>query len=206
MYRTEHIEYYGIKNSAPIDTPRQDIDWDAPYERNGDVISDSAIEADGVNVRSDQDDTYGIVDSQVQAEMEPEPTDRLAYTGEPDLEELTTSENPENKKKRRDLLNYFHTGDENVLNKDQYTEEYRALQISVKEALRTRGVVGEQVILKELQQMLTKEVWTPVDGRKLTAEERSRVIRSSMGCSRRTSHTEGVTADAHQGSVDTSGR
>ena len=28
--------------------------------------------------------------------------------------------------------------------------------------------------------MLTKEVWTPVDGRKLTAEERSRVIRSSM--------------------------
>jgi hypothetical protein len=28
--------------------------------------------------------------------------------------------------------------------------------------------------------MLTKRVWTPVDGKKLTAEERSRIIRSSM--------------------------
>ena len=44
----------------------------------------------------------------------------------------------------------------------------------------TRGVVGEQVILKELQQILTKGVWTPVDGRQLTAEEKYRVILSSM--------------------------
>jgi Reverse transcriptase (RNA-dependent DNA polymerase) len=34
--------------------------------------------------------------------------------------------------------------------------------------------------MKELSQMITKGVWTPIDGRKLTAEERSRIIRSSM--------------------------
>jgi Reverse transcriptase (RNA-dependent DNA polymerase) len=36
------------------------------------------------------------------------------------------------------------------------------------------------VIMKELNQMLTKRVWTPVDGKKLTAEQRSQIIRSSM--------------------------
>ena len=54
------------------------------------------------------------------------------------------------------------------------------MNISVKEALRTRGDEAERVIMKELKQMLTKNVWTPVDGRKLTGEQRSRVIRSSM--------------------------
>jgi hypothetical protein len=33
--------------------------------------------------------------------------------------------------------------------------------------------------MKELSQMIIKGVWTPIDGRKLTAEERSRIIRSS---------------------------
>jgi hypothetical protein len=50
----------------------------------------------------------------------------------------------------------------------------------VREAIRTRGEEVERVIMKELSQMITKGVWTPVDGRKLTAEERSRIIRSSM--------------------------
>jgi hypothetical protein len=34
--------------------------------------------------------------------------------------------------------------------------------------------------MKELEQMLGKKVWTPVDVRTLTAEQRSGVIRSSM--------------------------
>ena len=54
------------------------------------------------------------------------------------------------------------------------------LNISVKEALRTRGDDAERVIMKELNQMLTKKVWTPVDGRSLTAGQRSSVIRSSV--------------------------
>ena len=58
--------------------------------------------------------------------------------------------------------------------------EEQAFKISVAEAIRTRGKVAEQVILKELTQMVNKGVWTPIDPRKLTSEERSRVIRSSM--------------------------
>jgi Reverse transcriptase (RNA-dependent DNA polymerase) len=52
--------------------------------------------------------------------------------------------------------------------------------ITVREAIRTRGEEAERVIMKELNQMITKRVWTPIDGKRLTAEERSRVIRSSM--------------------------
>ena len=52
--------------------------------------------------------------------------------------------------------------------------------ISVKEAFRTRGEDAKRVILSELQQMLDKRVWVPVMGSKLTAMERSAIIRSSM--------------------------
>ena len=52
--------------------------------------------------------------------------------------------------------------------------------ISVNEALRTRGKDAETVIEKELGQMLAKKVWTPVDLRALSYEERGRIIRSSM--------------------------
>ena len=59
-------------------------------------------------------------------------------------------------------------------------EVEHAMNITVREALRTRGDEAERVIMKELQQMLTKKVWTPVHGKTLTADQRSRVIRSSM--------------------------
>ena len=60
------------------------------------------------------------------------------------------------------------------------SDSERAFNISVKEALRTRGDEAEKVIMKELKQMLTKSVWTPVHGRALTAVQKGRVIRSSM--------------------------
>jgi hypothetical protein len=47
------------------------------------------------------------------------------------------------------------------------------MNITVREAIQTRGEDAERVIMKELNQMLTKRVWTPVDGKKLTAEQRS---------------------------------
>ena len=52
--------------------------------------------------------------------------------------------------------------------------------ISVREALRTRGAEASTVITQELKQMLDKRVWVPIDGAKLTASQRSAVIRSSM--------------------------
>jgi hypothetical protein len=52
--------------------------------------------------------------------------------------------------------------------------------ISVREALRTRGAEASKVITQELKQMLDRKVWVPIEGAKLTASQRSAVIRSSM--------------------------
>ena len=52
--------------------------------------------------------------------------------------------------------------------------------ISVKEAMRTRGAEASKVITQEPKQMLDKKVWVPIEGAKLTASQRSAVIRSSM--------------------------
>ena len=54
------------------------------------------------------------------------------------------------------------------------------MNISVNEALRTRGKDAETVIQKELGQMIEKKVWTPVDIRGLSHVEKARIIRSSM--------------------------
>jgi hypothetical protein len=54
------------------------------------------------------------------------------------------------------------------------------MNISVNEALRTRGKDAETVIQKELGQMIEKKVWTPVDIRGLSHDEKARIIRSSM--------------------------
>jgi hypothetical protein len=58
--------------------------------------------------------------------------------------------------------------------------EGRVFNITVREAIHTRGEKTVPVIMKELNQMISKRVWTPIDGNRLTAEERSRIIRSSM--------------------------
>jgi hypothetical protein len=84
------------------------------------------------------------------------------------------------------LLDYFRRGGTDMaLMSKELTEDLgygaeRALNITVREAIRTRGEEAERVIMKELSQMITKGVWTPIDGKKLTAKERSSIIRSSM--------------------------
>ena len=55
-----------------------------------------------------------------------------------------------------------------------------ALNISVKEALRSRGDVAQRVITKELKQMMDKKVWTPVQITSLTSTEKGAIIRSQM--------------------------
>jgi hypothetical protein len=84
------------------------------------------------------------------------------------------------------LLEYFRRGGTNVAlvsreimgHLGEKTET--VMNITVREAIRTRGEDVERVIKKELNQMLTKRVLTAVDGKKLTAEQRSQIIRSSM--------------------------
>ena len=52
--------------------------------------------------------------------------------------------------------------------------------ISVREALRTRGDEAARVIKAGLQQMIDKRVWVPVLGSRITSAQRSAIIRSSM--------------------------
>jgi hypothetical protein len=63
--------------------------------------------------------------------------------------------------------------------------------VSVRQALQTRGVEAETVILKELKQMETLKVWVPVRGGELTAAQRAGTIRSSMFLKRKT-HPDGT--------------
>jgi hypothetical protein len=55
-----------------------------------------------------------------------------------------------------------------------------AFVMSVKAAMRDRGPEAEAVILAELQQMVDKNVWHPVDTRGLSSKQRRAIIRSSM--------------------------
>ena len=58
--------------------------------------------------------------------------------------------------------------------------EERAMNITVKDAPKSRGEQAKRVIKKELKQMLDKRVWTPVHVSKLNATEKKSIIRSQM--------------------------
>ena len=94
---------------------------------------------------------------------------------------------------RQNMIDYFRNGGSEVVQlvtrvrarhaailRDREQSGMHVMNITVREAMRTRGAEAERVILKELEQMLNKKVWTPVDFRQLTAEQRKAVIRSSM--------------------------
>ena len=76
-----------------------------------------------------------------------------------------------------------HPSQRNLMN--QYdaaaliTKDY-AMNITVKEALKSRGAEAERVILEELSQMINKRVWTPVRMSALTSTEKGGIIRSQM--------------------------
>ena len=86
---------------------------------------------------------------------------------------------------RRNLTDYYNNSDVTqtsvlmVHEPVEYLTEH-ALNITVKEALRSRGVEAERVITKELSQMVDKSVWTPVHLHKLTSTEKRGIIRSQM--------------------------
>ena len=89
---------------------------------------------------------------------------------------------------RRDLMNYYNANDAaltsvlTAFEPIELAKESRehAMNITVMEALRSRGVVAERVILKELSQMIKKRVWTPVRMNVLTSTEKRGIIRSQM--------------------------
>jgi hypothetical protein len=62
--------------------------------------------------------------------------------------------------------------------------------VSVRQALRTRGDDAERVIIKELTQMDVLEVWEGVRTQDLGAAQRAGIIRSSMFLKRKT-HPDG---------------
>ena len=84
------------------------------------------------------------------------------------------------------LLDFFRRGGADIalmggeLIETTRSSDDRVLNITVREAIRTRGEEAERVIMKELSQMINKRVWTPIDGKKLTADERRAIIQSSM--------------------------
>ena len=55
-----------------------------------------------------------------------------------------------------------------------------AFTMSVKAAMRDRGPEAEAVIIAELQQMVDKNVWHPIQAKGLSSKERRAIIRSSM--------------------------
>ena len=72
-------------------------------------------------------------------------------------------------KEKRNLLDYFRNGPTDMV-----------MNISVRDALRTRGDSARDVIMTELKQMVSRKVWTPVNASSMTPTERSSIIRSSM--------------------------
>jgi hypothetical protein len=79
-------------------------------------------------------------------------------------------------------MDYFRRGtadlDSSLLT-NAFTEE-RALNITVKEELRTRGAEAEKVIMQELSQMMDRRVWTAVKLSDLSTRQKMDIIRSSM--------------------------
>ena len=65
---------------------------------------------------------------------------------------------------KRTLLDMFRDGHNHLTLTTIATGaiEKRIMNISVKEALRTREAEAEKAILKELSQMIEKKVWRPV--------------------------------------------
>jgi hypothetical protein len=79
-------------------------------------------------------------------------------------------------------MDYFRRGtaelDSSLLT-NVFTEEC-ALNITVKEALRTRGAEAEKVIMQELSQMMDRRVWTAVKLSDLSTRQKMDIIRSIM--------------------------
>jgi Reverse transcriptase (RNA-dependent DNA polymerase) len=79
-------------------------------------------------------------------------------------------------------MDYFRRGTAELdiaLLTNVVTEEC-ALNITVKEALRTRGAEAEKVTMQELSQMMDRRVWTAVKLSDLSTRQKMDIIRSSV--------------------------
>ena len=122
----------------------------------------------------------------------------------------TTGSHTAKLKPVRKLLEFFRTGEEDVLLTtpadvdkkmalttsaltsimqhlpEEVSDPDANANVSVRNALKTRGTEARELIDKELKQMLDKRVWTPVLRSRLADEQRAGVIRSSMFLKRKT--------------------
>ena len=67
-----------------------------------------------------------------------------------------------------------------LLHRKDWRDKTFVMTMSVKAALRTYGQAAEESIVKELQQLLDKRVWTPKKLTSMTQAQRRSIIRSSM--------------------------
>lgn len=81
-------------------------------------------------------------------------------------------------------MNYYNANDGALVSAitayepvDLETSSEHAMNITVKEALRSRDAAAERVILNELSQMIDKNLGTPV---RLNAQKKTDIIRSQM--------------------------
>jgi hypothetical protein len=63
-----------------------------------------------------------------------------------------------------------------------FRDEEFALNISVKRAIKEHGVIAEEAIRAELQQMVDKQVWTLVKLDQIPPNKRGKIIRPKMFC------------------------
>ena len=99
--------------------------------------------------------------------------------------ELLAAPAPRCSVSRHEVMNFFRNGSGTALLTRDYDGDGAdwgdyVLNLSVNEALRTRGDAALSVIEKELKQMIDKKVWGPVDVNGLSGEEKHRIFRSSM--------------------------
>ena len=161
------IEHTDTYSAADIENDIQEMD--AQY-----IPHDATSAADPdvgplVHFREPIEDVYVQPDASV-----PVTPPRSGSRGSEDVDRTSYEVTQRSPPLRRDLLNYYNTNEAAVLAKDY------AMNISVKEALRSRGAAAEHVIMKELSQMRDKKVWTPVHMSVLSSTEKHRIIRSQM--------------------------
>ena len=163
----------------------EDIPSVPPYEEPCEVMDDLANRMNLMRAgpHGYRDDANGGVDEQGV------PVDYTAASGgqldDGAVAAARESHGPPLNPNRLDVMNYFQNRGGAALLARNYEGNGSdwgefVFNISVNEALRTRGDAAVNVIEKELGQMLENKVWAPVDLTGLSWEEKRRIIRSSM--------------------------
>ena len=159
-----------MNNEGSVDLPRTDVsladEWDAS-ERGAEQTDNDGATTNTTESEQRTDTDEGNADEPASSHEEPPPGPV-----------------------RRSMIEMFRTGGNQLALSARVIDTIErqiggdlsdyVMNITVKNALKTRGEEAERVIIKELKQMLDKKVWRPVMISSLSSIERSRIIRSQM--------------------------